>query len=233
MDLKTIGYVISDFPTKFGIPRQSGRVDGLHARIVLEEEYRKQEALRGLEGFSYIWLLWGFSESPRNEWSPTVRPPKLGGNTRVGVFASRSPYRPNPIGMSSVKLDHIEYGTSSGPILHILGADLMDGTPIYDIKPYIPGDSHPDATAGFAENLCLTLLEVQIDPITVTDVPPEDLSVISALLSEDPRPAYHCDPERVYGMEYKNYEIKFIVSGQRLKVTEISYSSHKKAPERL
>jgi len=219
--LKPIAHIKSDFPEKFGIPRQSGLVGGVKASVVFEEEYRNPEALRGLEGFSHIWIIWGFSANKRDGWSPTVRPPKLGGNTRVGVFASRSPYRPNAIGMSPVKLDAIEYNAEAGPVLHISGGDMMDGTPVYDIKPYVPTDSLPEAITGFAEVPGGARLQVQMDREKLGAIPDGDIAVICALLREDPRPAYHNDPERVYGMNYKEYEIKFNVSGNILRVMDI------------
>lgn len=219
--LKKIAPIKSDFPAKFGIPRQSGLVGGAEASVVFEEGYRNPEALRGLEGFSHIWILWGFSASEQDGWSPTVRPPRLGGNVRVGVFASRSPYRPNPIGISPVKLEAIEYNAEAGPILHISGVDMMDGTPVYDIKPYVPTDSHPEAVTGFAAAPNGVRLQVQMDREKLGAIPDGDIAVICALLREDPRPAYHNDPERTYGMEYKDYEIKFTVSGNVLQVTDI------------
>ncbi len=219
--LEIIAHIKSDFPTKFGIPRQSGMVEGLRASIVFMPEYRNAQALRGLETFSYLWLLWDFSQARQKTWSPTVRPPKLGGNTRVGVFATRSPYRPNSIGLSSVKLDRIELETPEGPVLHVLGADLMDGTPIYDIKPYLPfTDSHADAAAGFLGG-AKPPLRVKADQAQLASVPEEDRLVLRELLAYDPRPAYQDDPERIYGIEYKDWEIKFRVAHGVLTVTAI------------
>ena len=218
LKLEPIANIRSDFPTKFGIPRQSGLVGDPRASIIFTEPYRKPEALRELESFSHIWLLWGFSEACRSSWSPTVRPPRLGGNVRVGVFASRSPYRPDPIGLSSVKLDLIELETPDGPVIHVLGADLMNRTPIYDIKPYIPGDCHPQAAAGFTRSLEDAPLQVADSEKYLEPLPPEDAAVIRSLLSYDPRPGYHHDPDRIYGMEYKDFEIKFSVRGSLLTV---------------
>ncbi len=220
--LVTIAHIKSDFPSKFGIPRQSGLVDGLRASIVFVPEYRNADALRGLETFSHIWLLWGFSQAEQKGWSPTVRPPRLGGNARAGVFATRSPYRPNSIGMSSVKIDRIEPHTPLGPIIHVLSADLLNGTPIYDIKPYLSfTDSHPDASAGFSGDP-VPPLHVRIDEKLLCRVPEADRAAICALLSHDPRPAYQDDPVRIYGMDYKDWEIKFCVEGDVLRVTDIS-----------
>jgi tRNA-Thr(GGU) m(6)t(6)A37 methyltransferase TsaA len=221
MQLKQIAHIQSAFPSKFGIPRQSGIVPNLAASIIFEKEYRDPQALRGLEGFSHLWILWGFSEVKQTGWSPTVRPPKLGGNTRIGVFASRSPYRPNPIGLSAVRLERLELRTKNGPILHILGADMLDGTPIYDIKPYLPTDSYPEASFGFFRPPDSSGLRVHLDPDRFPFLSAEDASVICALLREDPRPAYHDEPLRQYGMQYKQYEIKFIVSGNEVTVTDI------------
>lgn len=217
-----IAHIRSGFPSKFGIPRQSGIVEALRATVVFEEQYRNAEALRGLETFSHLWLLWEFSEARQEIWSPTVRPPRLGGNTRVGVFATRSPYRPNPIGMSCVRLEHIELNSPDGPVLHVLGADLLDGTPIYDVKPYLPfTDSRPNASAGFAGETKTPPLCVRMDCASPENLSEEDASVLLALLAHDPRPAYQNDPARVYGMEYKHFEIKFSVADDVLTVTAI------------
>lgn len=222
-ELNPIARIRSAFPTKFGIPRQSGLVDGLKATIVFEPKYREAEALRGLDEYSHIWLIWDFSESGRDTWSPTVRPPRLGGNVRMGVFATRSPYRPNSIGLSCVKIDSIELSSPEGPLIHVLGADLMDGTPIYDIKPYVAySDSHPEATGGFTSSHPDHLLQVEIDEKLCKGIDGETLDILRQLLSRDPRPSYQRDPERVYGMEYENLEIKFTVSGEALTVTEIT-----------
>lgn len=219
-----IATIRSGFPTKFGIPRQSGLIDSLKATIVFNPEYRIAHALRGLEGFSHIWLIWEFSEAVRKEWSPTVRPPRLGGNTRLGVFATRSPFRPNPIGLSCVRLDAIELDTPDGPLLHVSGADLMNGTPIYDIKPYIPyTDSVPNATAGFTSLVPMQRLNVVISADLAQKTDPQTLSTLRDLLSHDPRPRYQNDPEREYGFEYGGYSIRFKVSDQKtLIVTSIT-----------
>ena len=216
--MKIIARIHNDFPTKFGIPHQSNRLSALKATIVFEPEYREQEAVRGLEGFSHIWLIWCFSESVTDKWSPTVRPPRLGGNVRMGVFATRSPFRPNPLGLSSVELEKIEFTSDRGPVLHVRGADLMDGTPIFDIKPYVAyADSHPDALSGFLGAATFKKLRVTL-PDGVSDALPEGLIDV---LSNDPRPRYHDDPERVYGMQYAGHEVKFRVSGDELIVLSI------------
>lgn len=210
--MNIIAHIHTDLPTKFGVPRQSGLVDALKARIVFTEEYRDPEALRGLEEFSHIWLIWEFSQAKRNDWSPTVRPPRLGGNRRLGVFATRSPFRPNPLGLSCVKLEKVELQSPEGPVIHVAGADLMDGTPIFDIKPYVPyADAHPDAAGGFTSNLDDAPLHVEF---------PADLSRIFSLtqqeaiigiLARDPRPHYHDDPERIYGMRFAGHDVRFCV----------------------
>lgn len=220
--MKTIAHIHTDFPTKFGVPRQSGIIDSLKATIVFEPEYRNPDAVRGLEDFSHIWLIWEFSEAVRDTWSPTVRPPRLGGNTRKGVFATRSPFRPNAIGLSSVKLDKIVTDPELGPVLHVAGADLMDGTPIFDIKPYIAyTDSHPDAISGFATRPAEYELEVSLSDELLSKIPEDQRDSLIAVLAHDPRPQYHDDPERVYGMEYGGMEVKFKVDGRRLTVTNI------------
>ena len=220
--MKIIAKIRTEFPTKFGIPRQSGIIDTLKGSIVFEPEYRKPEAVRGLEGFSHLWLLWEFSEAVRDTWSPTVRPPRLGGNTRMGVFATRSPFRPNPIGLSCVRLERIEMDPKLGPVLHVMGADLMDGTPIYDIKPYIAyTDSHPEAVSGFATKPAEYLLEVEFPEELLQKVPEKQRNTLIAVLEHDPRPQYQDDPERVYGMAFGDMEIKFKVADKRLTVTEV------------
>lgn len=217
-----IAHIRSGFPSKFGIPRQSGIVENERATIVFEKQYRDAAALRGLETFSHLWLLWEFSEVRQEAWSPTVRPPRLGGNTRVGVFATRSPYRPNPIGMSCVALERIELDSPDGPVIHVLGADLMDGTPIYDVKPYLPfTDSRPNASAGFTEDAKTPPLCVRMDCASPESLTEEDASALLSLLAHDPRPAYQNDSARVYGMEYKHFEIKFSVADDVLTVIEI------------
>ena len=220
--MKTIAHIHTDFPTKFGIPRQSGIVGSLQGHIVFEPEYRNAEAVRGLEEFSHIWLLWEFSEAVRDDWSPTVRPPRLGGNARKGVFATRSPFRPNPIGLSSVKLERVELDPQLGPILYVSGADLMDGTPIYDIKPYIAyTDSHPDAISGFANIPAEYLLEVVFPDDLLQQVPEHQRESLIEVLAHDPRPQYHDDPERVYGMAFGGMEVKFKVDGRTLSVVSV------------
>ena len=221
-----IAHIESCFATKFGIPRQAGIVD-TPARIVFEPEYRVPEAVRGLEDFEYIWLIWQFSEAVRQDWSPTVRPPRLGGNRRMGVFATRSPFRPNALGLSSVRLTAIEQHATLGAVLHVTGADLMDGTPIYDIKPYLPyTDSHPDARSGFAPQAADSLLEVQCPQELLEVLPPALRQSLTALLAHDPRPQYQHDPGRLYGMEYGGCEIKFRVTGQTAVVERIDPKRH-------
>ena len=221
-----IAHIESCLATKFGIPRQAGIVD-TPARIVFEPEYRVPEAVRGLEDFEYIWLIWQFSEAVRQGWSPTVRPPRLGGNRRMGVFATRSPFRPNALGLSSVRLTGIEQHANLGAVLHVTGADLMDGTPIYDIKPYLPyTDSHPDARSGFAPQAADTLLEVQCPQELLEVLPPALRQSLTALLAHDPRPQYQHDPGRLYGMEYGGCEIKFRVTGQTAVVERIDPKRH-------
>ena len=221
--MKIIARIHTDFPTKFGIPRQSGIIASLQGLVVFEPEYRNAEAVRGLEDFSHIWLLWQFSEAVRDNWSPTVRPPRLGGNVRKGVFATRSPFRPNPIGLSSVKLEKVEIDPKLGPVLHVSGADLMNGTPIYDIKPYIAyTDSHPDAVSGFASKPAEYLLEVDFPEELLESVPTNLRESLIDVLAHDPRPQYHDDPERVYGMEFGGMEIKFKVDGMLLSVVSVN-----------
>lgn len=220
--MKKIAHIRSDFKEKFGIPRQSGMVEELRATVVFEPEYRKEDALRGLEGYSHIWLLWEFSESIRESWSPTVRPPRLGGNERVGVFATRSPFRPNPIGLSSVRLLEIEKEEGNGLVLQVAGADLLDGTPIYDIKPYLPHvDSHPEATGGFAGEVKDYKLEVECEEQLLKRIPAEKRTALLGILSQDPRPAYQNDEKRVYGMKFSGFNIKFSVKNGILKVLQI------------
>lgn len=220
--LNVIARIHNDFPTKFGIPRQSGVVPELTGKIVMEPEYRNADAFRGIEGFSHLWLIWQFSEAVRDTWSPTVRPPILGGNTRVGVFATRSPFRPNSLGLSSVELVRVEYETEQGPVLHIKGADLMDGTPIFDIKPYLAYvDSHPEATQGFRGQGWQRNLQVNFPPELLARVPEVQQAGLLGVLTSDPRPTYHQDPERVYGMPFGNLEVKFRVQDKVLHVVGV------------
>lgn len=222
-ELKTIARIQSDFSTKFGVPRQSGVVPQLAATVVFQPPYRNADALRGLEDFSHIWLIWGFSHVKQVDWSPTVRPPRLGGNQRMGVFATRSPYRPNPIGLSAVRVAGLEQHPKLGPIIHVLGADLVDGTPIYDIKPYLPyADSIPNATGGFAAQAPGNALQVEIADEWLTLVPPEKRGALQSVLACDPRPSYQDDPARVYGMAFAGLEVRFTVAGNTLTVEEIT-----------
>ena len=208
---------------KFGIPRQSGLVGDMVSEIVLEPPYRNADALRGLEGFSHLWLIWEFSLAKREGWSPTVRPPRLGGNRRLGVFATRSPFRPNPIGLSCVTLRDILWEDPRGPVLRVGGADLMDGTPIYDIKPYLPyADCHPEAASGFAGPDWDRRLEVRCPEALLSALPEEQRPVVLELLAQDPRPSYQQDPGRVYGMTYAGWNIRFRVEGKTLIVVETS-----------
>ena len=221
--MRVIARIHSDFSTKFGVPRQSGLVDALESTVVFEPEYRNPDALRGLEDFSHLWLVWVFDKAVRRDWSPTVRPPRLGGNRRMGVFATRSPFRPNLIALSSVKLAGIEQTAEQGPVLHIRGADLMDGTPILDIKPYIPhADAHPEALGGFAAVPAGETLEVIIPPELLEKIPPERREALRGVLAQDPRPHYQDDPERIYGFGFAGMEVRFSVEGSRLTVREIS-----------
>ena len=220
--MKVIARIRSDFSSKFGVPRQSGLVDELTAAIVFEPEFRNADAVRGLEGFSHIWLIWAFHQAVRDSWSPTVRPPRLGGNARMGVFATRSPFRPNPIGLSSVKLDRVELTADLGPVIHVRGADLVDGTPIFDIKPYIPyADAHADAVGGFASAPAGATLDVVIPPELLEKVPQNRRKALQGVLAQDPRPHYQNDPERVYGFQFAGLEVKFSVDAQILTVREI------------
>ena len=223
MEITPIAYIKSDFPEKFGIPRQSGLVEELTATVVFQPPYRVPDALRGLEGFSHLWLIWEFSQARREGWSPTVRPPRLGGNKRLGVFATRSPFRPNPLGLSCVRLLEIRQDREQGPVLVVSGADLLDGTPIYDIKPYLPyADCKPEAVGGFAARPKGADLAVDCSPALLDRVPEDKRAALLAVLAQDPRPQYQDDPERVYGMAFAGLEVKFRVAGERLTVTEIS-----------
>ena len=218
--MKPIARIHSDFATKFGIPRQSGVVGSLQAEIIFEPKFRSRDAVRGLEAFSHIWLIWEFSENVRADWSPTVRPPRLGGNVRMGVFATRSPFRPNEIGLSSVRLDRVEPNTPDGPVLHISGADLMDGTPIFDIKPYLAyTDSHPEARGGFA--LTTDAVRVKCPAQLLEKLPQERRQTLLNVLAQDPRPGYQHEPGRVYGFPFAGFEVKFTVEGDLLTVRQI------------
>ncbi|MDE6852714.1 MAG: tRNA (N6-threonylcarbamoyladenosine(37)-N6)-methyltransferase TrmO [Lachnospiraceae bacterium] len=220
--MKPIAHIENAMDTKFGIPRQSGLVEGLQGTVVFEPEYRDAQALRGLEEFSHIWLLWEFSETKRTSWSPTVRPPRLGGNTRMGVFATRSPFRPNPIGLSCVKLIGVQNDPVRGHVLRIAGGDLMNGTPIYDIKPYLPyTDCHPEATGGFTDVVERQTLQVEIPPDLESKIVPEEREALSGILAQDPRPSYQQDPERIYGMRYGGRDIRFRVSDGVLRVVAV------------
>ena len=220
--MKVIARIRSDFSTKFGVPRQSGLVDALESTVVFEPEYRNPDALRGLEEFSHLWLVWVFDQAIRADWSPTVRPPRLGGNARMGVFATRSPFRPNPIALSSVRLEGIEKTEEHGTVLRIRGADLMDGTPILDIKPYIPyADSHPEALGGFASAPAGETLEVIIPPELLDRVPENRREALRGVLAQDPRPHYQDDPARIYGFGFAGMEVKFSVEGTKLTVRDI------------
>lgn len=220
--MQVIARMHSDFSSKFGVPRQSGLVDDLRSTIVFEPEFRNADALRGMEGFSHLWLVWVFDRNLREQWSPTVRPPRLGGNTRMGVFATRSPFRPNPIGLSCVKLDSVEQ-TADGPVLHILGADLVDGTAILDIKPYIPyADCQPDAIGGFAAAPAGAVLHVVIPDDLLAQIPADRQESLRGVLAQDPRPHYQDDPERIYGFGFAGMEVRFKVNGSTLTVVEVN-----------
>ncbi len=223
LTLTPIAHIRTDFGTKFGVPRQSGVVQELTARIVFTPPYRNPDALRGLSDFSHLWLLWHFSEVKQEGWSPTVRPPRLGGNTRMGVFATRSPYRPNPIGLSSVRLVSVDLDTPAGPVITVAGADLMDGTPIFDIKPYLAyTDSHPDAAGGFIEGLTDRSVQVVCDDSLLTALDEDTRTRLLATLAHDPRPTYQNDPARVYGMDFAGYNVRFSVAEGVLTVVEIT-----------
>ena len=223
VNIQVIARMKSDFPSKFGIPRQSGLVEALRSTIIFEPEFRNADALRGIEGYSHLWLIWQFSEAVRQEWSPTVRPPRLGGNTRMGVFATRSPFRPNNLGLSSVKLLGVEQTAEHGTVLHVGGADLMDGTPIFDIKPYIPySDSHPEALGGFTDTADAFLLEVNFPAELLEKLPEDKREAALSLLSHDPRPSYQRKADRVYGLPFAGFDIRFTVNGTQLSVIEIN-----------
>ena len=221
-EMKVIARIRSDFPEKFGIPRQSGLVPQLRAKIIFEPEFRNADALRGIEGFSHLWLIWQFSAAVRETWSPTVRPPRLGGNERVGVFATRSPFRPNAIGLSCVRLEGIAHEEGLGDVLLVSGADLMDGTPIYDVKPYLPyADAHPEALGGFAPSPKETV-EVDCPPELLSALPEGQREALLGVLAQDPRPQYQHDPERVYGMSFGSWDVRFRVRGERLEVLSLT-----------
>ncbi len=224
MDIRPIAYIRTEFPEKFGVPRQSGLAKGLRGRIVFEPQYRNLDALRGLEGFSHIWLIWEFSANrSTGKWQPTVRPPRLGGNAHIGVFATRSPFRPNPLGLSCVAVEGIELSTDEGPVITVKGADLMDGTPVYDIKPYIKyADSRPEAVCGYVDGLEESQLKVVFPSEISSKVP--DKSVIPALMDVlrlDPRPSYHDDPQRIYGLSFGGLNVRFRVEGEVLTITDV------------
>lgn len=220
--MKHIARIRTDFPEKFGIPRQSGVVRSLTGKIIFEPEYRNPDALRGIEDFSHLWILWEFSEMNSEDWSPTVRPPRLGGNRRVGVFATRSPNRPNPIGLSVVKIERIAQEPNCGTVIYVSGADMLDGTPIYDIKPYIPyADCVPEAVGGFADEVKDYSLEVDFPKELLEKIPPEKREALTEILSGDPRPQYHNDEGRIYGMKFSDYEIKFKVQNGIICVTDV------------
>lgn len=222
-EIQAIARMKSDFPTKFGIPRQSGLVEELRSTIVFEPDFRNSDALRGIEGYSHLWLIWQFSEAVRQDWSPTVRPPRLGGNTRMGVFATRSPFRPNSLGLSCVRLLEVEQTTNFGTVLHVGGADLMDGTPIFDIKPYIAyGDAHPEALGGFTDHAGDFLLHVTFPDNLLNRIPHDKRQALLGVLSHDPRPSYQRSSDRVYGLSFAGLNIRFRVDGENLFVLEIN-----------
>ena len=222
ISIDVIARMRSDFSTKFGIPRQSGLVEALRSAIVFEPEFRNDDALRGIEEFSHLWIIWQFSEAVRQGWSPTVRPPRLGGNTRMGVFATRSPFRPNNLGLSCVRLLGVKHTKEYGTVLHVGGADLMDGTPIFDIKPYIPyGDCKMDATGGFTDRAEDFLLKVDFPEELLKKLPEQKREALIGVLSHDPRPSYQKDPKRVYGLTFAGFNIRFTVQGDLLTVQEV------------
>ena len=221
--LEIIAHIHTDLPSKFGIPRQSGLVDALEGMIVFTPDYRDPSALRGLEGYSHLWLIWEFSEAVAERWSPTVKPPRLGGNTRMGVFATRSPNRPNPLGLSCVRLTGIDYDPAQGPVLRVAGADILDGTPIYDIKPYLPyADCHPEARGGFTEGIDYRLLRVDFPEEWLALVPASKREALIGILAQDPRPGYrHGDDGRRYGVPFAGLDVRFVVEGETLRVVDI------------
>ena len=223
VNIQIIARMHSDFPTKFGIPRQSGLVEELESTIVFEPEFRNPDALRGIEGYSHLWIIWQFSQAVRQEWSPTVRPPRLGGNTRMGVFATRSPFRPNNLGLSCVKLLGVEHTQTEGTVLHVAGADLMDGTPIFDIKPYVPySDSFPDAAGGFTDTADDFILNVEFPKHLLSKIPPNKQQAAIGVLSHDPRPSYQRKSGRIYGLSFAGFDIRFTVEEKTLTVCEVN-----------
>lgn len=220
--VEAIAHIHSPFPSKFGVPRQSGLVTELKATVVFTPAYRNPEAVRGLEGFERIWLIWRFHQAVQKEWSPTVRPPRLGGNQRVGVFATRSPFRPNALGLSAVKLEGIEEDPRLGPVLHVAGADLMDGTPIFDIKPYVPyADSYPESAGGFVDQVERRTLQVDFPESLLERIPPRQRGALVGVLAQDPRPSYQNDPDRLYGMAFAGCNVRFTVADQVLTVRSV------------
>ena len=226
MEIRPIAHIRSDFPEKFGIPRQSGLVESLEARVVFTPEFRNPDALRGVEGFSHLWLIWEFSRTKREGFSPTVRPPRLGGNARLGVFATRSPFRPNPLGLSCVRLLRVEESRDEGTLLRVAGADLLDGTPIYDIKPYLPyADAHPEALGGFAP-LPKETIAVRCPPELLSKIPEGQREALLGVLAQDPRPQYQHDPAREYGMSFAGWDVRFRVNGDTLEVFSLAETKH-------
>lgn len=222
MEIAPIARIRTDFPAKFGLPRQSGLVEELRGVVEFEKEYRQAEAVRGLDGFSHIWLIWGFDRAARAGWSATVRPPRLGGNARMGVFATRSPFRPNALGLSCVRLERVELDARRGPLLHVCGIDMLDGTPVYDVKPYVPiADCRPDASEGFAGRTRQHALKVEFPEELLKLVPPDKRAAILGALSQDPRPGYEDDPARRYGVEFAGLDVRFKVDGNALRVVEV------------
>ena len=226
IEYKVIAHISTDLPEKFGVPRQSGMAKGLTGRIIFEPDFRNPDALRGLSDFSHLWLIWDFSLAHRDEWSPTVRPPRLGGNKRMGVFATRSPFRPNSIGLSSVEIVGIVPDSIDGPIINVAGVDMIDGTPIIDIKPYIPyTDSHPEANGGFTQSNVFRQLEVKFADDVKHHLPDGKIKALVEILSNDPRPQYQDDPERIYGLSFAGCQVKFFVRENILTVSNITTQS--------
>lgn len=229
MEITPIAHFKSPFTSKFGIPKQSGLAKDLPGRIAFEPAYRNADALRGLEGFTHLWMIWQFSANAHKANSPVVRPPVLGGNEALGVFATRSPYRPNPIGLSCVRIDHIDLDTKEGPVIHVLGADLMDGTPIFDIKPYLPyADCHPEATGGFTDTRSWPRLEVRLAESVRRQLTEQEAATLADILALDPRPHYQKNPNRIYGMPYGKWDVKFRVADGEVQVVGISTTNEKK-----